>query len=83
MPRFPTDASKNRVIQTFERLGFRILREGNHIVMIRENEDRSRNILVLPNHRRIKDQLYVEYVLNLVYQEIHFWKHIEIYNCKN
>ena len=54
MSRFPTDAPKNKVIRTFERLGFRILREGNHICMIRENEDRSRNVLVLPNHRRIK-----------------------------
>lgn len=39
MSRFPTDAPKNKVIQTFERLGFRILREGNHICMVRENED--------------------------------------------
>lgn len=54
MTRFPTDAPKNRVIRTLELLGFRILREGNHIVMIRENEDRGRDVLVLPNHRRIK-----------------------------
>ena len=54
MLRFPTDAPKNRVIRTLERLGYRIIRERNHICMARENLDGSRNVLVLPNHRRIK-----------------------------
>ncbi|MXV75209.1 type II toxin-antitoxin system HicA family toxin, partial [Candidatus Poribacteria bacterium] len=31
MPRFPTDAPKNRVIRALERLGYRIIRERNHI----------------------------------------------------
>ncbi|RKU32448.1 hypothetical protein C6499_03245 [Candidatus Poribacteria bacterium] len=54
MPRFPTDAPKNRVIRALERLGYRIIRERNHICMARENPDGSRTVLVLPNHRRIK-----------------------------
>ena len=54
MPRFPTDAPKNRVISALERLGYRIIRERNHICMARENPDGSRSVLVLPNHRRIK-----------------------------
>ncbi|MYB01048.1 type II toxin-antitoxin system HicA family toxin [Candidatus Poribacteria bacterium] len=54
MPRFPTDAPKNRVIRALERLGYRIIRERNHICMARENPDGSRSVLVLPNHRRIK-----------------------------
>lgn len=54
MQRFPVDAPKNRVIRALERLGFRIIREGNHICMARENPDGNRNVLVLPNHRRIK-----------------------------
>lgn len=31
-PKFPADAPKSRVLATFEALGFRLLREGNHIV---------------------------------------------------
>ena len=54
MPRFPTDAPKNRVIRALEQLGYRIIRERNHICMARENPDRSRSVLVLPNHRRTK-----------------------------
>ena len=54
MPRFPTDVPKNRVIRALERLGYRIIRERNHICMARENPDGSRSVLVLPNHRRIK-----------------------------
>ena len=54
MPRFPTDAPKNRVIRALERLGYRPIRERNHICMARENPDGSRSVLVLPNHRRIK-----------------------------
>ena len=54
MPRFPTDAPKNRVVRALEQLGYRIIRERNHICMACENPDGSRNVLVLPNHRRIK-----------------------------
>ena len=54
MPRFPRDAPKNRVIRTLGQLGYRIIRERNHICMARENPDGSRSVLVLPNHRRIK-----------------------------
>ena len=54
MQRFPVDAQKNRVIRALERLGYRIIRERNHICMARENPDGSRSVLVLPNHRRIK-----------------------------
>ncbi|MXY93197.1 MAG: type II toxin-antitoxin system HicA family toxin [Caldilineaceae bacterium SB0670_bin_27] len=54
MGRFPSDAPKQRVIRTLEALGFRIVRTGNHIAMIRENRDGSRDTLTLPNHRRLK-----------------------------
>ena len=37
-----------------EALGFRVLREGNHISMIRENTDGTRTPLTLPNHAVIK-----------------------------
>jgi len=54
MPRWPVDAPQHRVIKTLESLGFRIVREGNHISMVRENDDGTRTPLTLPNHRLIK-----------------------------
>ncbi|AEP12880.1 MULTISPECIES: type II toxin-antitoxin system HicA family toxin [Chloracidobacterium] len=54
MPRFPVDAPVERVIKALEILGFRLLREGNHIAMARENPDGTRTPLTIPNHRKIK-----------------------------
>ena len=54
MTKFPVDAPINKVIKTFEILGFRLVREGNHIAMVRENPDGTRTPLTMPNHRRIK-----------------------------
>ena len=52
--KFPKDVPKSKVIKSFERLGFRIVRVGNHISMIRENPDGSKTPLTMPNHERIK-----------------------------
>lgn len=54
MARFPVDVPKVRVIKALENLGFRLVREGNHIAMIRENSDGTRTPLTMPNHRTIK-----------------------------
>ena len=54
MRRFPVDVPKTEVIRTLEKLGFRVVRERNHISMIRENPDGSRTPLTMPNHRHIK-----------------------------
>lgn len=54
MPKFPVDASKKRVVKTFKLLGFRIVREREHIIMQRENEDGTITPLVMPNHSNIK-----------------------------
>ena len=54
MPRFPADAPIKKVIRALERLGFCVVREGNHIAMVRENLDGTRTPLTMPNHSRIK-----------------------------
>jgi predicted RNA binding protein YcfA (HicA-like mRNA interferase family) len=54
MARFPVDAPRDRVLIAFEHLGFRLVREGNHMALVRENLDGTRTPLTMPNHRRIK-----------------------------
>ncbi len=54
MPKFPVDAPIRKVIKALERLGFSVVREGNHIAMVRENPDGTRTPLTMPNHSRIK-----------------------------
>jgi predicted RNA binding protein YcfA (HicA-like mRNA interferase family) len=52
--RFPTDAPIRDVIRALERLGFGLVREGNHISMARDNPDGTRTTLTIPNHRTLK-----------------------------
>lgn len=54
MSKFPVDASKQKVIKTFEMLGFNLLREREHISMERLNPDGSKTPPTMPNHPRIK-----------------------------
>jgi predicted RNA binding protein YcfA (HicA-like mRNA interferase family) len=51
---FPKDAPKRKVVRTFEALGFRIVREREHIAMVRDNGDGTRTPLTMPNHPTIK-----------------------------
>lgn len=52
--KFPVDASKAKVVKVLEFLGFKIVREREHISMIRQNEDGTRTPLTMPNHSIIK-----------------------------
>ena len=52
--KFPKDAQKHKVVKAFEALGFKIVRMGSHISMVKENSDRSKTPLTMPNHDKIK-----------------------------
>ena len=54
MTDFPSDAPIRKVMHALNRLGFRMVREGNHISMIRDNPDGTHTPLTMPNHRSIK-----------------------------
>ena len=54
MSKFPIDAPKRRVVKALESLGFRLLRDREHIAMIRENPDGTRTPLTMPSHPTLK-----------------------------
>jgi predicted RNA binding protein YcfA (HicA-like mRNA interferase family) len=54
MSKFPVDAPVRKVVKSLEILGFRIIREKEHISMERTNSDGTKTALTMPNHPRIK-----------------------------
>jgi predicted RNA binding protein YcfA (HicA-like mRNA interferase family) len=54
MPKFPVDAPKRKVLKALEILGFILVREKEHISMVRHNKDGTKTPLTLPNHSLIK-----------------------------
>ena len=54
MDKFPVDAPNRKVVKALERLGFRMIREREHISMERGNPDGSKTPLTMPNHPKIK-----------------------------
>jgi len=54
MAKFPVDAPKGKVVKALEILGFRTVREKEHISMVRENPDGSKTPLTMPSHPKIK-----------------------------
>lgn len=54
MNKFPVDAPQARVIRALAILGFKIIREKEHISLERINPDGTRTPLTMPNHPQIK-----------------------------
>ena len=54
MQRFPRDAPKDKVVKALNRLSFEMVREGNHIALLRVNPDGTSTPLTLPNHKKLK-----------------------------
>ena len=54
MAKLPVDAPIGDVLRALTRLGFVIVRKGNHVSPVRKNADGTRTMLTLPNHRTLR-----------------------------
>jgi predicted RNA binding protein YcfA (HicA-like mRNA interferase family) len=54
MGKFPIDAPRRRVIRALESLGFTMVRDAEHVSMVRANPDGTRTPLTMPNHPHTK-----------------------------
>lgn len=55
--KFPSEAPKRKVIDTLNKLGFNIIREKEHISMVRTELDGKITPLTIPNHKIINGAL--------------------------
>lgn len=72
--KFPVDAPKRRVIKAFELLGFELVREKEHIAMVRENLDGGKTPLTMPDHPRIKSAMLRTICTQAGISRDDFWK---------
>jgi predicted RNA binding protein YcfA (HicA-like mRNA interferase family) len=55
--KFPSEAPKRRVLKTLKNLGFEIIREKEHISMMKIDSDGKKTPLTIPNHQIINGAL--------------------------
>ena len=54
MAKFPVDAPRNKVLKALQALGFQVIREREHISMVRLNPDGTSTPLTMPNHSKLR-----------------------------
>ena len=54
MPKFPVDAPIKRVIKALQALGFKVVREAEHISLVRQNPDGTTTPITIPGHKKLK-----------------------------
>jgi predicted RNA binding protein YcfA (HicA-like mRNA interferase family) len=55
--KFPREVPIRRLLKILKSLGFDVVRIGNHISLMKENEDGSRTPMTIPNHKKVDGKL--------------------------